>query len=100
MLIVRVEGINFLHQPYLYGITLAKLLFVVCNLLFDSGGIHFHADLFLHHGGKFRIAYQLYNDLRNGAVQQFFIDLFLEVAFMTARHRTVLTAIVIKILVF
>ena len=39
-------------------------------------------------------------DLRNGAVQQFFIDLFLEVAFMTARHRTVLTAIVIKVLVF
>ena len=70
------------------------------NLLLNGRGVHLHADLFLHHGGKFRIAYQLYNDLRNGAVQQFFIDLLLEVAFMTARHRTVLTAIVIKILVF
>ena len=70
------------------------------DLLLNGRGIHLHADLFLHHGGELRIAYQLYDNLSNGAVQQFFIDLFLEVAFMTARHRTVLTAIVIKILVF
>ena len=100
MLIVRVERINFIHQPHFYGITLAKLLFMRRDLLLNGRGIHLHADLFLHHGGELRIAYQLYDNLSNGAVQQFFIDLFLEVAFMTARHRTVLTAIVIKILVF
>ena len=70
------------------------------NLLLNGRGIHLHADFFLHHGSELRIAYQLYDNLSNGAVQQFFIDLLLEVAFMPVRHRTVLTAIVIKILVF
>ena len=98
--VVRVEGINFIHQPSLYGIALAKLLFMRRNLLLNGRGIHLHTDLFLHHSGELRIAYQLYNNLRNGAVQQLFIDLLLEVAFMSVRHCTMLAAIVIKILVF
>ena len=98
--IVRVEGIDLLHQPCLYGIALAKLLFMGCDLLLNGRGIHLHVDLFLHHGGKFRITYQLDDNLRNGAVQQFFVDLLLEVAFMPVRHRAVLAAVVIEILVF
>ena len=100
MLIVWVEGINLLHQPRFYGIALAKLFFMCRDLLLNGRGVHLHADLFLHHGGELWIAYQLYNNLCNGAVQQFFIDLFLEVALMPVRHCTMLTAIVIKILVF
>lgn len=100
MLIVRVEGIDLIHQPYLYGIALAKLLFMCRDLLLNGRGIHLHADFFLHHGGELWIAYQLYNNLRNSAVQQFFIDLLLEVTLMPVRHCTMLTAIVIKILVF
>ena len=100
MLIVRVEGINLIHQPSLYGVALAKLLFMRRNLLLNGRGIHLHADFFLHHGSELRIAYQFYDNLRNGAVQQFFIDLLLIVAFMSMGHRAVLAAIVIKILVF
>jgi len=39
------------------------------DLLLNGRGIYLHADFFLHHGGKFRIAYQLYDNLRNGTVQ-------------------------------
>ena len=100
VLIIRVEGINLLHQSCLYGITLPKLLFMGCDLLLNGRGIHLHADLFLHHGGELRIAYQLDDDLCHGTVQQFFVDLLFIVAFMSMGHRAVLSAVVIKILVF
>ena len=81
-------------------LALAKLLFMRRNLLLNGKGIHLHADFFFFFGSELRIAYQFYDNLRNGTVLQFFIDLFLEIAFMSVRHCTMLTAIVIKILVF
>ena len=99
MFIIGVKCINFLYQSGLDGIALAKLFFVVCNLLFDSGSIHFHADFLLHQSGKLRIADQLGNHLCDSGFQEFFVDLLLIVALVTTGHGAVFAAVVVEILV-
>ena len=98
--IIGVKGINFLNQSGLDGITLAKLFFVVGDLLLNSGGIYLHADFLLHQGGKLRIADQFGDNLCYGSFQQFLMDLLLVIALVTTGHGAVLAAVVIEIFVF
>ena len=46
VLIIRVKGIDFIQQTRFYGIALAKLLFMGCNLLLNGGRTYLHAALF------------------------------------------------------
>ena len=54
--LIRVKGVDLLHNFGLDGIILPQLLFSGRNFLFNGSGVYFAVDLLLHHGGKLWIA--------------------------------------------
>lgn len=94
--VIRVKGVDFIHEFGFDGVILAQLLFGGCDFLFNGSGVYFAVDFRLHQRSKLRVADQLDDDFHYGIVQNFFLNLLGKIAFLSALHLAVLAAIIGK----
>ena len=76
------------------GVILPQHFFGGGNFLFNGSGVYFAVDLLLHHGGKLWIADQFDDNLHHGVVQNFFLNLLVEIAFLPTLHLAVLATVI------
>ena len=94
--VIRVKGVDLLHDFGFDGIILPQLFFSGSNFLFNGSGVHFAIDLLLHHGGKLWIADQFDDNLHHSIVQNFLLNLLVEIALLPTLHLAVLATIIRK----
>ena len=91
---IRIKCIDLLHDFGFDGVILPQHFFGGGNFLFNGGGVYFAVDLFLHHSGKLWIADQFDDNLHHGVVQNFFLNLLVEIAFLPTLHLAVLATVI------
>ena len=94
MALIRVKCVDLLRDFGLDGVILPQLLFSGRNFLFNGSGVYFAVDLLLHHGGKLWIADQFDDNLYHGVVQNFFLNLLVEIAFLPTLYLAVLATVI------
>ena len=92
--VIRVKCVDLLRDFGLDGVILSQHFFGGSNFLFNGSGVHFAIDLLLHHGGKLWIADQFDDDLHHGVVQNFFLNLLVEIAFLPTLHLAMLATVI------
>ena len=62
--------------------------------MFDGGGVYFAVDFLLHHSGKLGVADQFDDNFHHGVIQNFLLNLLVEIAFLPTLHLAVLAAVI------
>lgn len=92
--VIRVKCVDLLRDFGLDGVILSQHFFGGSNFLFDGGGVYFAVDLLLHHGGKLWIADQFDDNLYHSIVQNFLLNLLVEIALLSTLHLAVLATVI------
>ena len=92
--VIRVKCVDLLYDFGFDGVMLPQHFFGGSNFLFNGSGVYFAADFLLHHGGKLWIADQLDDNLHHGIVQNFLLNLLVEIAFLPTLHLAVLATVI------